>query len=71
MQVNVPAETTKRKGAVKDDGKKLKKQKLGNEMDAGLTLNVPSKHVEILHLKVLLCINFRINFFYCDTTVIF
>ncbi|XP_029001010.1 protein RRP5 homolog isoform X3 [Betta splendens] len=46
-----PAETPKRKGAVKDDGSKAKKQKTSNEVDAGLTLNVASKHVEILHLK--------------------
>ncbi|KAM9856432.1 protein RRP5 homolog [Aulostomus maculatus] len=50
FQVNEPAETKKRKGAVKDDGKKLKKQKTGKEKD-GLTLNAATKCVEILHYK--------------------
>lgn len=54
MQPNEPAETKKRKGAVKDDGKKPKKQKTNKEKEAGLTLNKAPKHVEILHIKVLL-----------------
>lgn len=53
MQANEPAETKKRKGAVKDDGKKLKKQKNNREKEAGLTLNAAVKCVEILHIKVL------------------
>ncbi|KAK2919332.1 protein RRP5 homolog isoform X1 [Channa argus] len=51
FQPNEPAETKKRKGAAKDDGKKLKKQKTGNEKEAGLTLNAVAKLVEILHIK--------------------
>lgn len=54
MQANEPAETKKRKGAVKDDEKKQKKQKPNKEKEAGLTLNAAAKHVEILHMKVLL-----------------
>ncbi|XP_029285082.1 protein RRP5 homolog isoform X2 [Cottoperca gobio] len=41
-------ETKKRKGAVKDDGKKLKKPKTGKD---SLTLNAAAKCVEILHIK--------------------
>ncbi|XP_026215037.1 protein RRP5 homolog isoform X2 [Anabas testudineus] len=51
FQPNEPAETKKRKGAVKDDGKKPKKQKTNKEKEAGLTLNKAPKHVEILHIK--------------------
>ncbi|XP_018520155.1 protein RRP5 homolog isoform X2 [Lates calcarifer] len=47
FQSNEQAETKKRKGAVKDDGKKLKKQK----KEDGLTLNAAAKCVEILHIK--------------------
>lgn len=49
LQSNEQAETKKRKGAVKDDGKKLKKQK----KEDGLTLNAAAKCVEILHIKVI------------------
>ncbi|XP_034095029.1 protein RRP5 homolog [Gymnodraco acuticeps] len=49
FQSNEPAESKKRKGAGKDDGKKLKKSKTGKE--DGLTLNAASKCVEILHMK--------------------
>lgn len=41
--------TKKRKGG-KDDGKKLKKQKI-EEIEGGLTLNAAAKSVEILHIK--------------------
>ncbi|KAK2815754.1 hypothetical protein Q5P01_026221 [Channa striata] len=51
FQPNEPAETKKRKGAAKGDGKKVKKQKTGNEKEAGLTLNAAAKVVEILHIK--------------------
>lgn len=54
MQSNELAETKRRKGAVKDDGKKPKKQKTNNVKEAGLTLNAAAKRVEILHIKVLL-----------------
>ncbi|KAG8015142.1 Protein RRP5-like protein, partial [Nibea albiflora] len=50
FQSNEQAETKKRKGAVKDDGKKLKKLKTGKEKE-GLTLNAAAKCVEILHIK--------------------
>ncbi|XP_076001559.1 protein RRP5 homolog isoform X2 [Genypterus blacodes] len=50
QQTSEPKETKKRKGAVKDDAKKLKKQKTGKDKDA-LTLNAAVKCVEILHLK--------------------
>ncbi|TKS69125.1 Protein RRP5 -like protein NF-kappa-B-binding protein [Collichthys lucidus] len=50
FQSNEPVETKKRKGAVKDDGKKLKKPKTDKEKE-GLTLNAAAKCVEILHLK--------------------
>ncbi|XP_031144955.1 protein RRP5 homolog isoform X2 [Sander lucioperca] len=49
FQSNEKAETKKRKGAVKDDGKKLKKPKTGK--GDGLTLNAAAKCVEILHMK--------------------
>ncbi|XP_071359529.1 protein RRP5 homolog isoform X2 [Trachinotus anak] len=51
FQSNEQAETKKRKGAVKDDSKKLKKQKTTKEEDNGLTLNTAAKCVEILHVK--------------------
>ncbi|XP_041640703.1 protein RRP5 homolog [Cheilinus undulatus] len=51
FQSNEQVETKKRKGAVKDDGKKLKKQKSEKEKDGGLTLNAAAKCVEILHIK--------------------
>ncbi|XP_051239912.1 protein RRP5 homolog isoform X1 [Dicentrarchus labrax] len=51
FQSNEQAETKKRKGAVKDDGKKLKKSKTAKEKGAGLTLNAAAKCVEILHIK--------------------
>ncbi|XP_044047429.1 protein RRP5 homolog isoform X2 [Siniperca chuatsi] len=51
FQSNEQAETKKRKGAVKEDGKKLKKQKTGKEKEDGLTLNAAAKCVEILHIK--------------------
>nr|XP_046261090.1 protein RRP5 homolog [Scatophagus argus] len=49
FQSNDQAETKKRKGAGKDDGKKLKKPKTGKE--ESLTLNAEAKCVEILHIK--------------------
>ncbi|KAM7418676.1 hypothetical protein PAMA_016009 [Pampus argenteus] len=51
FQSNEQAETKKRKGAAKDDGKKLKKQKTGKEKPDGLTLNAIAKCVEIIHTK--------------------
>ncbi|XP_040003345.1 protein RRP5 homolog isoform X2 [Xiphias gladius] len=51
FQSNELAETKKRKGVVKGDGKKLKKQKTGKEKEDGLTLNAAAKCVEILHIK--------------------
>ncbi|XP_056228146.1 protein RRP5 homolog isoform X2 [Seriola aureovittata] len=51
FQSNEQAETKKRKGAGKDDGKKLKKQKTSKEKGDGLTLNAAAKCVEILHIK--------------------
>ncbi len=51
MQSNEQAETKKRKGAPKDDSKKLKKPKTSKE--EGLTLNAAVKCVEILHSKVI------------------
>lgn len=53
MQVKEPTETKKRKGTVKDDGKKLKKPKIGKEKEDGLMLNAAAKCVEILHIKVM------------------
>lgn len=53
MKSNEQAETKKRKGAVKDDNKKLKKPKTGQEKEDGLTLNAAAKFVEILHIKVI------------------
>ncbi|XP_040891171.1 protein RRP5 homolog isoform X2 [Toxotes jaculatrix] len=50
FQSKEQTETKKRKGAVKDDGKKLKKQKTDKEKD-GLSLNAAAKCVEILHIK--------------------
>lgn len=50
MQSNEQVETKKRKGAPKDDSKKLKKPNTGK--GDGLTLNAAAKCVEILHLKV-------------------
>lgn len=49
FQSNEQAETKKRKGAVRDDGKKLKKPK--TVKDKSLTLNAAAKCVEILHIK--------------------
>ncbi|XP_029924542.1 protein RRP5 homolog [Myripristis murdjan] len=51
FQSNEATETKKRKGASKDDSKKLKKQKTGKEKEDGLTLNAAAKCVEILHIK--------------------
>ncbi|CAJ1052669.1 protein RRP5 homolog isoform X2 [Xyrichtys novacula] len=51
FQSTEKAETKKRKGAVKDDGKKLKKKKTDQTKDDGLTLNAAAKCVEILHIK--------------------
>ncbi|KAF7663388.1 hypothetical protein LDENG_00211330 [Lucifuga dentata] len=51
FQINEQTVAKKRKGEVKDDGKKLKKQKTGKEKDNALTLNASVKCVEILHLK--------------------
>ncbi|KAM9362984.1 protein RRP5 homolog [Symphorus nematophorus] len=51
FQSNEQAETKKRKGAVKDDGKKVKKPKTGKDKGDGLTLNAEAKSVEILHIK--------------------
>ena len=54
MQSNELAEAKKkRKGALKDEAKKLKKQKTGKEKRDGLALNAAAKCVEILHLKVI------------------
>uniref|UniRef100_A0A3Q3LXH7 S1 motif domain-containing protein n=1 Tax=Labrus bergylta TaxID=56723 RepID=A0A3Q3LXH7_9LABR len=50
-QSNEQTETKKRKGASKDEGKKLKKPKTEKEKDNGLTLNAAAKTVEILHNK--------------------
>ncbi|XP_049426867.1 protein RRP5 homolog isoform X1 [Epinephelus fuscoguttatus] len=49
FQSNEQVETKKRKGAPKDDSKKLKKPNTGK--GDGLTLNAAAKCVEILHLK--------------------
>nr|XP_020498454.1 LOW QUALITY PROTEIN: protein RRP5 homolog [Labrus bergylta] len=51
FQSNEQTETKKRKGASKDEGKKLKKPKTEKEKDNGLTLNAAAKTVEILHNK--------------------
>lgn len=51
FQSNEQTETKKRKGAAKDEGKKLKKPKTGKEKEDGLTLNAAVKCVEILHIK--------------------
>ncbi|KAM7009922.1 protein RRP5 homolog [Tautogolabrus adspersus] len=51
FQSNEQAETKKRRGAAKDDGKKLKKQRTEKGKDDGLTLNAAAKCVEILHIK--------------------
>ncbi|XP_042340555.1 protein RRP5 homolog isoform X2 [Plectropomus leopardus] len=48
FQSHEQTETKKRKGAAKDDGKKLKKPKTGKD---SLTLNAAAKCVEILHIK--------------------
>ncbi|KAG7486709.1 RRP5-like isoform X1 [Solea senegalensis] len=50
FQSNEQAETKKRRATIKDDVKKVKKQKTGKEKD-GLTLNTAAKCVEILHAK--------------------
>ncbi|XP_076584082.1 protein RRP5 homolog isoform X2 [Chaetodon auriga] len=51
FQSNEQVEAKKRKAAVKDDGKKLKKPKTGREKEGDLTLNAAAKCVEILHMK--------------------
>uniref|UniRef100_UPI0037E730AC protein RRP5 homolog n=1 Tax=Semicossyphus pulcher TaxID=241346 RepID=UPI0037E730AC len=51
FQSNEQVETKKRKGAVKDDGKKFKKQKTDKGKEDVLTLNAAAKCVEILHIK--------------------
>ncbi|XP_030288280.1 protein RRP5 homolog isoform X1 [Sparus aurata] len=51
FQSNEQAEARKRKGAGKDDGKKLKKPKTGKDKEDGLMLNAAAKCVEILHVK--------------------
>uniref|UniRef100_A0A3B5AQX1 Programmed cell death 11 n=1 Tax=Stegastes partitus TaxID=144197 RepID=A0A3B5AQX1_9TELE len=51
FQSDEKAETKKRKGATKDDSKKLKKQKTDKKQTDGLTLNAAAKCVEILHIK--------------------
>ncbi|XP_019939596.2 protein RRP5 homolog [Paralichthys olivaceus] len=52
FQSNEQAETKrKRKAALKDDARKLKKQKTGKEKNDGLALNAAAKCVEILHMK--------------------
>ncbi|XP_035493857.2 protein RRP5 homolog [Scophthalmus maximus] len=51
FQSNEQAETKKRKGWVKDDAKKPKKQKTAKGKDDGLSLNAAAKCVEILHIK--------------------
>lgn len=52
-QSNEEAETKKRKGALKDDSKKIKKIKTGKGKEENLTLNKSVKCVEILHIKVI------------------
>ncbi|KAM4603795.1 protein RRP5 homolog isoform 1-T2 [Polymixia lowei] len=51
FQSHEQTETKKRKGAIKDDNKKPKKQKTDKEKQNALTLNAPAKCVEILHSK--------------------
>ncbi|XP_029707294.1 protein RRP5 homolog isoform X2 [Takifugu rubripes] len=51
FQSNEESETKKRKGTLKDDGKKIKKPKAGKEKEETLTLNASAKIVEILHIK--------------------
>ncbi|XP_026158937.1 protein RRP5 homolog isoform X2 [Mastacembelus armatus] len=51
FQSREQTETKKRKGAAKDNEKKLKKQKTGKEKEGGLMLNASAKSVEILHIK--------------------
>ncbi|TNM85943.1 hypothetical protein fugu_008214 [Takifugu bimaculatus] len=51
FQSNEESETKKRKGTLKDDGKKIKKPKTGKEKEETLTLNASAKNVEILHIK--------------------
>ncbi|CAN9509947.1 unnamed protein product [Ophioblennius macclurei] len=51
QQSNEDSEVRKRKGASKDEGKKLKKQKTDEKTTGGLTLNAAVKTVEILHAK--------------------
>ncbi|XP_069561077.1 protein RRP5 homolog isoform X2 [Brachyistius frenatus] len=51
FQSNEQTETKKRKGASKEDGTKLKKQKTVDKKEDGLTLNAAAKCVEILHIK--------------------
>lgn len=52
-QSNEEVETKKRKGALKDDGKKIKKIKTSKGKEENLTLNASAKCVEILHIKVM------------------
>lgn len=51
FQSSEQTETKKRKGAGKDDGKKVKRTKPGKGHEDGLMLNVAAKFVEILHSK--------------------
>ncbi|KAM9314482.1 protein RRP5 homolog [Pholidichthys leucotaenia] len=51
FQSNEQAEPKKRKVANKDDGKRIKKQKMEDKKEEGLTLNAAVKCVEILHNK--------------------
>lgn len=51
FQSNEQTETKKRKGAVKDDGKKTKKAKTDKGKEDALKLNAAAKLVEILHVK--------------------
>lgn len=65
MQSNEQAEARKRKGAGKDDGKKLKKPKTGKDKEDGLMLNAAAKCVEILHVKVVHVSKTNIWYFEC------
>ncbi|XP_054634148.1 protein RRP5 homolog isoform X2 [Dunckerocampus dactyliophorus] len=51
FQSNEPTETKKRKGAPKDDSKRVKKQNTSDKKQDVLTLNASAKSVEILHMK--------------------
>lgn len=64
-QSNEESERKKRKGALKDDGKKIKKPKTDKEKEETLTLNASAKIVQILHIRV---IHFpRIPIYYQET----